>query len=244
MIERQAANPTVITLPLSVTNCYLVKGVHGFLLVDCGRREDRDLFLRRLNQAGYSKASIKWLLLTHHHSDHVGLLTFLLAQNPEIRVIMSSHCADVLRTGKHDRAPGEAYATKALGWAFSAYLKTTRTLTDTFPPYEARSCDLLMDRSEQALPEEVGIDGQVVATPGHTQDSISLVLGNTACVGDAARNILGFLGAPYLPLLHYSEKTCKDSWDKLRLKKVELLYPAHGKQISIHKLKEVPDGSR
>lgn len=239
-----SSNPTVITLPLSVTNCYLVKGAFGFLLVDCGRREDQDLLLERLDQAGCSPASIQWLFLTHHHSDHIGLLPFLLEQNPEIRIIMSSLCADFLRTGKHHHAPGEVYATKSLGLAFTVYLKITRTLTDTFPPYEARNCDLLMDRSEIALPDEVGIDGQVVATPGHTPDSISLVLGNTACVGDAARNVFGFLGAPHLPLLHFSEKICRESWEKLRFKKVTLLYPAHGKQIEIQKLKEVSDGSR
>jgi glyoxylase-like metal-dependent hydrolase (beta-lactamase superfamily II) len=79
----------LIPLKLSVTTCYLIRTGAGYLLVDTGYAEDWALFLKRLRQAGVTFPEISYLLLTHHHDDHVGLIHNVLEENPRIRVILS-----------------------------------------------------------------------------------------------------------------------------------------------------------
>ena len=230
------ARDQIITIPLSLTNSYLIDGDQGSLLVDCGRKEDEALFLRRLHGLGRSLASIRWLFLTHHHSDHCGLLPFLVRQNPDIQVFMSKTCAEYLMSGVHFHPHEERFASKALGLAFGWYSNVSGTLRDTFEPYQIREEDWLFDQPDQALPDCTGIKGRILLTPGHTPDSSSLILRSHACVGDAARNILGFLGAPHLPILLYDEKLCRESWNHLRSMHVELIFPGHGRRIPMEHL--------
>jgi glyoxylase-like metal-dependent hydrolase (beta-lactamase superfamily II) len=76
-----------------MTNCYLLKTASGFLLIDCGNENDRKTFLNKLKQLHISLKDINYLLITHHHNDHCGLLNFITSENPAIKVIMSSKCA-------------------------------------------------------------------------------------------------------------------------------------------------------
>jgi glyoxylase-like metal-dependent hydrolase (beta-lactamase superfamily II) len=88
-------------IPLSLTNCYLLELEKGFLLVDCGRARDKDRLEKALNKLGLSSADLSCLFLTHHHSDHCGLLPMLTAKNPGLTVIMSEKCSQFLMPGRH-----------------------------------------------------------------------------------------------------------------------------------------------
>ena len=86
------------------------------------------------------------------------------------------------------------------------------------------------------LTDLVEIPGKVLHTPGHTDDSISLIVGEDAFVGDAARNILQLTGAPYKPVLFYNLKACRDSWRKLLATGVKRIHPGHGNSFPIQRL--------
>lgn len=73
-------------------------------------------------------------------------------------------------------------------------------------------------------------------TPGHTEDSISLVAGEAAFVGDAARNTLNFAGMSYHPILLYDEEICRESWNRLINEGVKRIFPAHGRPFDATKL--------
>lgn len=227
-----------IKIKLSQTNCYLLKAPQGYLLVDCGCMGDEKRFVRKLRLLGIPLSSIRWLLLTHHHSDHCGLLHFLLSINPDIEIIMSKTCADYLERGSHFHPATETYASRALHRFFSLNGLMRGKLTDTFNAYYKREEDFILVNESIALPDLIGISGKILHTPGHTEDSISLITDGDAYVGDAARNLLNFLGASYEPILLYNRTFCMESWRKLLSAGVKHIHPAHGKSFDIKHLQK------
>ncbi len=221
------------------TNCFLLKAADGLLLIDCGSAGGERYLLAKLGRMGLTPRSIRYLLLTHHHSDHCGLLPFLLRTNPGLRIIMSESCAAYLESGCHFKPEGERYAAKALGLAMGMYGLVCGKMADTFPPYYRRAEDMIWPKNDGYLPDFIGIHGRLLHTPGHTGDSLSLVVGEDAFVGDAARNMLNLCGAPYEPILHYDRKLCLESWTKILSAGVKVIHPGHGPSFSAMRLRRV-----
>ena len=224
------------TLTLSGTNCYLLKVRNGYLLIDCGSLHDKDGFLRKIKEIGIKPTDICYLLLTHHHNDHCGLLELLTAANPQIKIIMSRKCAEYMQTGKHFRHDDERYANQALHLIVGTYIRLGKNNSFNFTPYFARETDILIQQDNESILPQLGIEGRILLTPGHTEDSISMVTGNSAYVGDAARNLLNFTGAPYEPVLLYDRGTCRKSWQKLMASGAEIIYPGHGRSFNMKNL--------
>ena len=59
-------------LHLGITTCYLLECAGGYLLIDTGFPKNYAKFLRHLAKTGVEKNSIRYLLITHNHDDHVG----------------------------------------------------------------------------------------------------------------------------------------------------------------------------
>lgn len=215
-------------IALSQTNCFLFKSADGYLLVDCGGAGDAKAFLSAINRLGLSPSSISTLLLTHHHSDHCGLLPLLLSENPHIKLMMSEPCAAYLETGRHFSPDSQRYAAKSIGLVMALYGLMGGKLADTFPPYFCRPGDVILQNAQNSLPDFLGIGGTLLHTPGHTWDSTTLIIGEDAFVGDAARSALNFCGAPYEPILYYDRAVFLESWKNILSSGVKTIHPAHG----------------
>lgn len=228
--------PDLWTIALSKTNCYLLKLNNGYLLVDCGNAHDKHRLLKAIHNLGVSIKDIRCLLLTHHHNDHCGLINFITIENPSVRVIMSRKCAEYLATGVHRKDMNERYASTMLGFIIGTYIKINRKWPETYEPYYYRKEDIIIEADDDSILCKLGINGKILMTPGHTDDCISLVAGQAAFVGDAARNTLNFAGNPYYPILIYDIKICRKSWKKLTNEGVERIYPAHGRAFCANEL--------
>ncbi|MDF2684882.1 MAG: hypothetical protein K0S55_63 [Clostridia bacterium] len=225
-----------ITIKLSMTNCYLIKTVAGYLLIDCGNERDKNKLIKKLKQLHISLKDINYLLLTHHHNDHCGLLNFIISENPSVQVIMSDACANFLKIGKHYKSDNEHYSNKKLKIITNLYNKLLKT-DDNFKIYEYRPQDIIITKDIDELFDTFGLKGKIIITSGHTEDSISFIIGKTAFVGDAMRNFLNFTGSPYLPILLYSEENCLESIKKLKNEDIIKICPAHGNSFKTEKCK-------
>ena len=120
-------------ISLGIANCYLVETGGGHLLIDCGSRGDGRTLERKLRKKGIGVDGIQFILLTHHHGDHCGLLSHLVSRNPGIRVILSENCAERLTSGRN--GPSSGYAGRLSKWIFRAMERHNQL---TFPPYMIR----------------------------------------------------------------------------------------------------------
>ncbi len=71
------------------TSVFLMKNPAGHLLIDCATTaQDVDEYiLPALANMGLSFADIKYLVLTHNHSDHAGGKNRVLLHNPKIEIV-------------------------------------------------------------------------------------------------------------------------------------------------------------
>ena len=226
------------SLKLSVTNCFLVETDDQRILVDTGYEYEWELFCKRLDETNTGLSEISHLILTHHHNDHSGMLNKIVSSNKDIRLVMSHHAADLLRKGRHYHLPGSGYVNRRVNLLLSLKGRFDKRWTHTFPPYQVREKDILVE-GETAL-SDIGIamDGKIIETPGHSIDSISLVFGDGQCiVGDAAANFLQWAGTRYCIISIDNLHDYYASWEKLIAENGQVIHPAHGKEFRIEALK-------
>jgi endoribonuclease LACTB2 len=182
------------------TNYYLIGAETPNLLIDLGFPGTLPKLRQRLHQRGASLEGIEYLLVTHFHPDHAGAAEELRALG--VRLVVFDLQRDFI-------APMAAYLKPGQG-----YLPIT--MTDTF--------ELKLSESRAWL-KGLGLAGQVIGTPGHSDDSVSLVL-------DEGIAFTGDLTAPTMvsdsPL-----EPVRQSWARLRGLGVHTVYPGHGPSVRL-----------
>jgi len=217
------------TVKLSVTNCYLMRADKGYVLVDTAYDWEWDAFCRELEIAGVGFGDLEYLILTHHHDDHAGLLNQLVAQNPRIKIVMSEHAKDLLAKGRNDWSRGGGYINRRINALATLKRVLDKKWTQTFPPYVTRDDDILVTEDTGLRELGIGLDGRIIQTPGHSTDSISVALPDGDwLVGDAAANILQFAGTKYcVPLVEDLDQYYR-TWTIILEAGAKQILPAHG----------------
>jgi glyoxylase-like metal-dependent hydrolase (beta-lactamase superfamily II) len=99
------------------------------------------------------------------------------------------------------------------------------------------SIDIIIDGDNNDVLQQIGIDGKIIYTPGHTIDSISVILANgDAIVGDICMSAMNFCGSHYRPAWVYDQNLVFESWQKLIENGARTIYPTHGKPFTIEEL--------
>jgi len=218
---------------LGWTQCYLLKCTGGYLLIDTDYPKYYRLFEKKLANLGIETSDIKYLLLTHHHDDHAGFAAEL-GRRTGCKVIAHLNAVLPLKQGKNEDAGGKP-ANRCLQIVLSFYW-TFYTLFHgkwNFPPLTLTERDIVIEGDNEAVLKGIGIDGVILHTPGHTRDSISVLLSDgSAFVGDAAMNFLRWTGVGHRPIYIEDIDTVYESWRKLREHGARVIYPSHGRPFS------------
>lgn len=194
-------------------NCYLVREDDGLTLVDTGISGSADAILKAARGLGMS---IRRIVLTHAHGDHVGSLDALHQLLPEAEVLVSARDARFL-AGDMSLDPGEPQ-TKLRG----GYQTTT-----------TQSSRLVYDG------DRIG-SLQVVNTPGHTPGHIALFdsRDGTLIAGDAFQTRAGVAVAgtvqwlfPFPALATWSRPLALSSARQLRALQPSRLAIGHGEVL-------------
>ena len=105
--------------------------------------------------------TIRFIMITHHHPDHAGL-TQEIKQASNARLVIHEKQIPFLENLK------AFYAGKG-----------------TYEPIRVEASDLILKSPNRAALGQIGVQGEIVETPGHSDDSVSLVLDSgMAFVGD------------------------------------------------------------
>ena len=69
------------------TNTFFVSGKDGSLLVDTDYAGTLSSFYRAIKEHGIKMSDITYILATHYHPDHIGLVSELMSQNIKLLLI-------------------------------------------------------------------------------------------------------------------------------------------------------------
>ena len=176
ILSPKVAVASIVQIRLSISNAFLVKGERP-ILVDTGSPRDGDRILAALAREGVRGHELALILHTHGHSDHCGSTRQLKDATSAPTAIHPADAA-AMDDGRNQTTKPTCLMAKLLHWLTD----------DEFPSI----------RPDILLPDEMdlqpfGVDARVVATPGHTAGSVSVLLGNgEAVVGDMLMG--GWLG--------------------------------------------------
>ncbi|MDA3821478.1 MAG: MBL fold metallo-hydrolase [Bacteroidales bacterium] len=203
----------------------VVKG-DSSILIDTGHSTTVEKFQKLIKKAGVSPESISLIILTHTHFDHAGGASQIQKLTGASLAVHRSE-ADFLFKGRTSFPRGTRWKGKLMVVVGSLLARRMAN----YPPVNA---DILIDDELDLNP--YGIPGIVIHTPGHTAGSVSVLLENgNAFVGD---NVLGVSLKEYFPPFANDKRGVLESWERYIEEGVVTLYPAHGRKVSIDKLKE------
>ncbi|MBP3621327.1 MAG: MBL fold metallo-hydrolase [Lachnospiraceae bacterium] len=190
----------VTKLKYGNTNTFFIRGTAGNLLVDTDYAGTLLGFYRAIKENNIKISDITYVLATHYHPDHMGLVCELMKQGVKLLLVDVQcpyiHFSDEIF--KRDRILG----------------------------YEPINMDdaLIIDRKDsRAFLNDMGIQGEIISTPSHSEDSISLMLDNGICfVGDLE---------PIDYLAAYGENIAlKADWDLVMSYNPKIIYYAHANE--------------
>ena len=211
-----------------MSSIFLIPCQGGYLQVDTGYEHDYPIYRRNLARVGIAMENIQYLVLTHHHDDHAGFLNEL-TRDTSITIIAHEQAGMLLKSGKNDKTRGGGYINGFIKLVADLKMRLDPHWTLTFPPFTLRESDILLAGDDNQLLRQLGIAGQILYTPGHCVDHISIVLdsGEAFC-GDSAANFLLWAGTRYCTVFMTDMDEAYRSWQKMLNAGAQVIYPSHG----------------
>lgn len=226
-----------IRLNLGITKVYLLPCTNGYLLIDTGYETDYKKFRNKLEKAGIKIDQIKYLLLTHYHDDHTGFANKLKYESG-IPLIVQKKSIPLLSQGDSGAEEEGHYITRRMRLLFSFFELFHKDFK--YPPVLINDDDIVIDGDDPKILQTLGIHADILFTPGHSADSMSVLCDDgVAFAGDAAMNFLKFTGTHYRPIYYSNMDQMYKSIRKLLSAGAQTIVPAHGNPFPAEKLKNM-----
>jgi endoribonuclease LACTB2 len=185
----------IVNVGYDSTNYYVLGSGTARLLVDVGMPGTVPKLMAQLRRKGIPLQQIGYLLATHYHPDHAGIAQELKSQGVRL-IVLAPQLAAVSR--------------------LKTYMKPSMPYVDITAHDNVR---LGIDESGPFL-RRIGLPGTIISTPGHSDDSVTLVLDEGgAFTGDLPPPTLGDPGA---------RDPSGRSWQAIQALNATTIYPGHG----------------
>lgn len=195
MSERRDARLTIVNVGYQSTNYWVVSAGTSRLIVDLGFPGTMGTLRARLERTGIPLGELRLALATHYHIDHAGAAQDLKNAGVPLLVLESQVSAI---------AP------------MKAFTKPRDHYTEIVPAGNV----VISFAESRAVLARLGIGGEILATPGHSDDSVTLLL-------DDGSAFTGDLTPPGFATEDDAEQVAA-SWRLLRDRGATMLYPGHG----------------
>jgi len=189
------SNLTVLNVGYRSTNFWVVSAGDSRLLVDIGWPGSMGQMRANLKRMNVPLGQIKYALATHYHIDHAGL-------------------------GQEFKRAGVPLLVPDVQVAAIPLMKTWIKPQDNYLEITLHDNVVISCAESRALLGEIGIPGEIVPTPGHSDDSVSLLL-------DDGSVFTGDLTPPEFVGME-NPAVVAASWQMLRERGATRIYPGHG----------------
>lgn len=209
-------------------NIYVVSDGKDSIMIDAGIYKSFASIMEQVKINSIDPDSIKYIILTHTHYDHVGSLKLIHEKISAKIVVHQNEAANL--------ADGFTIIPKGTYFPFTTITNLGRKHTPDLGRYNPVQADVSVN--ESLVLDNLSFKVELIHTPGHTEGSMSIVIENEfAFVGD---NLFGIPLFSAFPPFANDVPTLFKSWKKLESLQCKRYYPGHGKPITYEKLvKEV-----
>lgn len=189
-------------LTYSPTHTFLLQGSTSGILVDTGYAGTLQAFYKAIKAQEIKVSDITYVMCTHYHPDHCGLVSDLMEQGVGLILIDSQV--------EHVHFPDPIFAREP-------HLQ--------YKSIDENKAKVITFEESRSFLESLGISGSIIATPSHSPDSVSVILDDgTAIVGDLEP-------LPYLDA-YSDNVALKSDWDRvLSYEPKRILYAHANEQI-------------
>ena len=185
----------IVNVGYHSTNYYALDIEGGKLLVDCGWPGTLPQFTAELKRKGVAPSEIKYILATHFHPDHAGLVAEFKRLGAKL-ILMESQTEAL-------QPPAPPGSTKI----------------PSFITISQENNLLLRFAESRQFLASIGLAGEIIPTPGHSDDSVTLILDDGfAFTGDLPPRFMVLEG----------DTVTQASWDRIYQHEIKRIFPAHG----------------
>ena len=190
------------------TNTFLIPANDGCLLVDTDYAGTLPAFYKAIGQAGIRVKDIAYVLATHYHPDHMGLIGELMKQGVKLLLI------DVQKD--------------FIQYSDGIFARDRLPCT----PIDKAEAIVISCEESRVFLSGIGIRGEIIHTPSHSEDSVSLILDNGDCfVGDLE---------PVEYIEAYEDNAAlKSDWDVISSFRPKTVFYAHRPEKTLDEIVQV-----
>ena len=187
-------------LRYGMTNTFLIPGKSGYLLVDTDYAGTMSAFYSAIKQYNIKVSDISYVLATHYHPDHIGLVSELMNQGVKLLVV-DTQCPHI-------------------HYSDEIFVRDNRL---NYEPIDESDATVISCEESRGFLKELGIHGEIISTASHSEDSVSLVLDEGVCiVGDLEP--IDYLGG------YERNVPLQEDWELIMSYNPKLIYYAHANE--------------
>jgi glyoxylase-like metal-dependent hydrolase (beta-lactamase superfamily II) len=189
----------VISLTYHSTNIYLIQCSIGYIMFDAGWPDTFPELLHLLKQKDIHTDKIKYLIISHFHPDHGGLAQDI--KDCGAKLVLHKCQVPFMDEFKKYFKPQHNF-------------KNIGTVNNI----------IVTSEDSRVFLKGTGIEGEIIQTPGHSDDSISLIIDDCCAFTGDLSNITASSD---------DDSEISKSWMKIRSCSVKSIYPGHGNSFEI-----------
>ena len=217
-----------------IMNTWLYPIEDGFVMIDTGYENSYASVLKKMQKMGITPEKVRYLFLTHAHDDHAGFLEEWMTKHPQTQVIAHEKAIAGLRKGQNRFDGG---CSTMLAFLFCQLMVLLGNGDHRYPRLSEEHLAKIITLSEENQAQvEATLNGKILFTPGHTEDSVSLLVDGNLFCGDAAMD--GIPSTHKITIWVEDKVAFEKSWDVVLASGAKKIYPAHGNPFCLCALRK------
>lgn len=187
----------MVILRYGNTNTFFIRGNGGGLLIDTDYAGTLPTFYKAIKENGITVKNISYVLATHYHPDHIGLVSELMEQGVTLLLVTSQ--------------------IESVHFADEIFSRDKRL---QYHPIDEEKAKLISCEESREFLHGIGINGEIISVPSHSKDSVAILLDQGDCiVGDLEP--AGYLDA------YDDNRLLKNDWERIMSHRPKRIFYAH-----------------